>query len=46
MGKYINFDNFNRGLSIIANAERKENKLAYKHVKGGVILVNTDFTIK
>jgi hypothetical protein len=24
----------------------KEHKLTFKHVKGGVILVNTDFSIK
>lgn len=46
MGKYVNFENFNKGLTLLGDEKRKDNKLAYKHVKGGVILVNTDFTIK
>lgn len=46
MGKYITFENFNRGLTLFGDENRKDNKLTYKHVKGGVILVNTDFTIK
>lgn len=46
----INFDNFNIGFTtegmpdeLIGEAGRK---LRYKHVKGGVILVDTDFTLK
>ena len=46
LGKYLNFDNFNVGFSVMANDNEKEHKLTYKHVKGGVLLVDTDFTIK
>lgn len=45
LGKYVNFDNFNEGFSILAT-EDKDHKLRFKHVKGGVLLVDTDFTIK
>lgn len=46
LGKYITVDNFKRGFKILASEEDKEHKLAFKHVKGGVLLVDTDFTIK
>ena len=46
LGKYINFENFKEGFSILADDSEKEHKLTYKHVKGGVILEDTDFTIK
>ena len=46
LGKYINFDNFEQGMSILANDETLDHKLTFKHVKGGVLLVDTDFTIK
>ena len=46
LGKYINFDNFNKGMEILATDTDKEHKLNFKHVKGGVLLVDTDFTIK
>ena len=47
LGKYVNLDNFNEGFSIKADDETYDDKkLTYKHVKGGVILVPTDFTIK
>jgi hypothetical protein len=47
LGKYVNLDNFESGFSINADdPEYEEKKLTYKHVKGGVILVPTDFTIK
>lgn len=46
MGKYINFDNFKKGFTLSANDKTVEHKLTYKHVKGGVMLVDTDFTIK
>ena len=46
LGKYVNFDNFNKGMEILASEEDKEHKLRFKHVKGGVILADTDFTIK
>lgn len=47
LGKYVNLDNFESGFSIKADDETyEEKKLTYKHVKGGVILVPTDFTIK
>ena len=46
LGKYVNFDNFNVGFSILASDQTKEHKLTYKHVKGGVLLEDTDFTIQ
>lgn len=46
LGKYITVDNFKKGFSIKASDKDKEHKLAFKHVKGGVLLVDTDFTIK
>ena len=46
LGRYLNFDNFNIGLTLSASDISKEHKLTFKHVKGGVILVDTDFTIK
>lgn len=46
LGKYVNFENFNVGFSILASDETKEHKLTYKHVKGGVLLEDTDFTIQ
>lgn len=45
LGKYINYDNFNYNFTT-KNLNIDKNKLIFKHVKGGVILVNTDFTIK
>lgn len=49
LAKYMTFDNFHLGFNI--NELGKEvlqgnEKLIYKHVKGGVILKETDFTIK
>lgn len=46
LGKYVTFENFNSGFSVLADDINKEHKLTYKHVKGGVMLVDTDFTIK
>lgn len=46
MGKYVNFENFKKGFSILASDEDKIHKLRYKNVVGGVVLVDTDFTIK
>ena len=47
LSKYITLDNFKVGFSIAANDPNYEDKkLTFKHVKGGVILVATDFTIK
>lgn len=46
LGTYINFDNFKEGLTITKEDEEKDHKLTFKHVKGGVLLVDTDFTIK
>lgn len=43
--KIINFDNFYVGFTT-QDLQIDESKLMYKHVKGGVVLVNTDFTIK
>ena len=44
--KYVNFDNFDIGFSVLASDTTKDHKLTYKHVNGGVMLVDTDFTIK
>ena len=46
LGKYVNFDNFKVGFSLLATDETIDHKLTYKHVDGGVMLVETDFTIK
>ena len=46
LGKYITFENFEKGFSVLASDIEKEHKLRYKHYKGGVLLVDTDFTIK
>ena len=45
LGNIITFDNFNKGFTT-ENMDIKDKKLTYKHVKGGVMLVDTDFTIK
>ena len=44
--KYVTFDNFKVGFSVLASEIEKDRKLTYKHVDGGVMLVETDFTIK
>ena len=46
LGKYVNFENFKIGFSILASDPDIDHKLTYKHVDGGVMLVDTDFTIK
>lgn len=46
LAKYVTIDNFKEGFSILKEDEEKEHKLTYKHVKGGVLLVDTDFSIK
>lgn len=46
LGKYIDFNNFKKGFQVLASEREKEHKLRFKHVKGGVLLVDTDFTIK
>lgn len=46
LGKYITFDNFERGFSILASDIEKNHKMRWKNFKGGVLLVDTDFTIK
>ena len=46
LGKYINFENFKTGFSLLASDTSIDHKLTYKHVEGGVMLVETDFTIK
>lgn len=45
LSSLINFDNFNVGFTT-ENIKTENKKLTYKHVKGGVMLVETDFTIK
>lgn len=46
LGSYVNFTNFKEGMTIKANDPVEHHKLTFKHVKGGVILEPTDFTIK
>lgn len=46
LGKYVNFDNFKKGFEILKDDNEKQHKLTFKHVKGGVLLVDTDFSIK
>lgn len=46
LGKYVSFDNFKIGMSILASDLEKEHKLRFNHVKGGIILTDTDFSIK
>ena len=46
LGKYVNFENFKIGFSLLASDNTIDHKLTYKHVDGGVMLVETDFTIK
>lgn len=45
LAKYVNFDNFNIGFTT-EGMQIDEPKLTYRHVNGGVLLVETDFTIK
>lgn len=49
LAKFLNFDNFKIGFTT-ADLPQEQlagyEKLTYKHVKGGVILKETDFTIK
>lgn len=46
LGKYLTLENFKKGFSVMASDTEKEHKLMFKHVKGGVVLIDTDFTIK
>ena len=46
LAKYVTIENFSEGFSILKSDTEKEHKLTYKHVKGGVLLVDTDFSIK
>ena len=46
LGKYVTFENFKIGFSLLASDDTIDHKLTYKHVDGGVMLVETDFTIK
>ena len=46
LGKYVTFENFKVGFSLLADDNTIDHKLTYKHVDGGVMLVETDFTIK
>jgi hypothetical protein len=45
LGNLITFDNFNIGFTT-ENIDTNTKKLTYKHVKGGVMLVDTEFSIK
>lgn len=44
--KYVTFENFKSGFSLLTSDNTIDHKLTYKHVDGGVMLVETDFTIK
>ena len=46
LGNIITFDNFNIGFTTENLKLENGKKLTYKHVRGGVLLVDTDFTIK
>ncbi len=46
LAEYVTIDNFKEGFSILKEDTEKDHKLTYKHVKGGVLLVDTDFSIK
>lgn len=49
LAKFMDFDKFRIGFNVNELGEevtRGKEKLRYKHVKGGVILTETDFTIK
>ena len=46
LAKYVTIENFTEGFSISKDDPTVEHKLTYKHVKGGVLLVDTDFSIK
>lgn len=49
LAKYMTFENFHEGFTtddLPEEVRRGNEKLTYKHVKGGVILKPTDFTIK
>ncbi|MBO7696543.1 MAG: hypothetical protein J6T10_28280, partial [Methanobrevibacter sp.] len=46
LAKYVTLENFSEGFSITKDELDKEHKLTYRHVKGGVLLVDTDFSIK
>lgn len=45
LGNLITFENFNIGFTT-ENMNTDNKKLTYKHVKGGVLLVDTEFSIK
>ena len=45
LGNLITFENFKVGFTT-ENIDTDTKKLTYKHVKGGVLLVDTDFSIK
>lgn len=47
LGKYVTFNNFNEGFSTLTiDIKEEDKKLTFKHIKGGVLLVPTDFTLK
>lgn len=50
LGHLVNFDNFKIGFTTEGLSDEEigkaGRKLRYKHVKGGVVLVDTDFTLK
>lgn len=46
LGRYVSFEKFDYGFTLPASDVTIDHKLTYKHVDGGVMLVETDFTIK
>lgn len=46
LAEYVTLEDFREGFSILKTDKDKKHKLTYKHVKGGVLLVDTDFSIK
>lgn len=46
LGKYVTFENFDIGFALLAEDKEIDHKLTFKHVNGGVLLVDDNFTIK
>lgn len=46
LGKYVNIDNFKKGFELLESNKDIDHKLDFKHVKGGIVLVDRDFSIK
>lgn len=47
LGKYVTFENFNIGFSTEnLQIDKEDYKLSYKHIRGGVVLVEVEYSIK